>query len=217
MSKRAIGSVFTAAAFMVGLSGPARAGTLIQRTTFTGSQAFTFFNASANVTCDDQTEGIVFASGALQAAETVQTGDFPFMFNGTLVSVQYFNSCTGMALNADGGVPNSLTPPDKKLTSAALVGSGTIQDFGTAQTLSVSFNVSIVGDGQINQQKSNTKQKIVASTGGPLVVTTSHSNNSNRSGTATGTISIGGVALNADFVFASMSINGSTNRTVTKL
>ena len=218
MSKRAIGPVFTAAAFMVGLGGPAHAGTQISRTSFTGSQAFTIFNAGANVTCDDnQTEGVVFASGFMQAAQQVQTGDSSFMSNGTLVSLFfYFNSCTGVSMGGDGGVPNSFTPPDKKLISAALVGSGTVQDFGTGQTLAVAFNVSFEGDGSINQMKSNTKQKIIAATGGPLMVSTTHSASNNRSATVTGTMSIGGVALNPEFFSSTLSFNGSASRTVSK-
>src|SRR5262245_49968902 len=127
MNKRAIGSVFTAAAFVVSLGGPARAATEISRVTFKGSQVFLAFMASANVTCADQSEGFAFANGFLSGAEQISmtTGQPTFMSNGTLVTIQsYFNSCTGASVSfADGGVPNSLTPPDKKLMSSAMAGS----------------------------------------------------------------------------------------------
>ena len=221
MSKRAIGSVFTAAAFMVGLSGPARAATEIQRVSFKGAQVFSTFMASANVTCEDQSEGFAFASGVLNGAEQVSatTGLPTFMSNGVVVSIQsYFNSCTGASLAfAEGGAPNALTPPDKKLMSAAMVGSAIVQDFGTGQTMPVSFNVSIVGSGDMNQGKSNSKSKVVGTKGGPISMSTSHFNNANRTGTASGTISIDGIALNPDFVFTIMITNDNTQRTVSKL
>src|SRR5262245_12037195 len=125
MHKRGIGSLSMVAVFVVGLSAPARAAVDVQRVTFKGSQVNTSFMVSTEVTCADGSSNIVIANGSLSGAEQVsaQTGLPTFMSNGVVVDLSYFNGCTGTQVGfASGGIPNALTPPDKKLTSAAMVG-----------------------------------------------------------------------------------------------
>jgi hypothetical protein len=226
MSKRGFGSVFMAGVFVFGASGPAQAAKEVQKTTFKGSQVQASFTVSTEVTCADGSSGLVIANGSLQGAEsiTVQTGQPTFMANGVTVDLSYVNGCTGTEIGfASGGIPNALTPPDKNLTSAAMVGSGTVQDFGTGQTIPVTINVSVEADGDLritsSKSKSKTKTTIVSSAGTTMQVTKNKGNfnNANRIGEASGTISIEGFALNADFTFAIMNANDNTTKTITKL
>ena len=219
MQKRGIGSLCMVAMLMAGLSAPARAATEIQRITFKGVQANTSFTISSNITCADGSDGIVIANGGLSGAEQVfaTTGMPTFMSNGVTVDLSYFNSCTGTTIGfGSGGVANALTPPNKKLDSATLAGTATVQDFGSGVTVPVVFNVTLVGDGNTNQNKSNSKSKLVGSTGGPLQISISHSANSNRTATASGTISIEGFALNPDFGFAILNVNDNSQKTISK-
>lgn len=219
MYKRGIGSLSMVAVFVVGLSAPAKAATEIQRITFKGVQANTSFTISSNVACPGGGDGIVIANGSLSGSEQVfaTTGLPTFMSNGVVVDLSYFNSCTGTTIGfGSGGAPNTLTPPNKKLESAAMVGSATVQDFGSGLTVPVVFNVTLVGDGNTNQSKSNSKSKFVGSTGGPLQISISHGANSNRSASATGTISIEGFALNPDFGFGIMNVNDNSQKTISK-
>src|SRR6188508_353849 len=179
MHKRGIGSLFMVGMFVVGLGGPARAATEIQRVTFKGNQVSASFTISSNITCPGPGggDGIVIANGSLSGSEQVfaSTGMPTFMSNGVVVDLSYFNSCTGTTIGfGSGGAPNTLTPPNKKLDSAAMVGTATVQDFGSGLTVPVSFNVTVVGEGNTNQSKSNSKSKTVGSTGGPLQVSVSH-------------------------------------------
>ena len=224
MSKRGFGSVFMAGALVFGVSGPAHAAKDVQRVTFKGSQVSATFMVSSEITCADGSSGIIIANGSLQGAESVQaqTGLPTFMSNGVVVDLSYFNGCTNTQVGfASGGIPNALTPPDKKLTTAAMVGSGTVQDFGTGQTIPVTINVTVEGEGNTNifQSKSKSKSKIVGADGGTLQVTVTKSNlnNTNRPASATGTISIEGFAVNADFIFAFMNANDNTSKTITRL
>jgi hypothetical protein len=195
----------------------------VQRVTFKNNQVSAFFTISSNVACPAGGDGIVIANGSLMGAESVSatTGMPTFMSNGVVVDLSYFNSCTGTAIAfGSGGAPNTLTPPNKKLESAAMVGTATVQDFGSGVTVPVSFNVTLVGVGNISQSKSggHSKSKLVGSTGGPLQVTISSNqfSNSNRSASATGTMSIEGFAVNIDFTFASFNQNENTTKTISK-
>jgi hypothetical protein len=219
MRTRAIGSLLLLLIFASG-SAPARAATDVQRFTFKGSQVFIAFMGSASITCADGTTGIAAANGFLNGAQQIisSTGTPTTVSNGVLVSLTYFNSCTNAAVGfADGTIVNGLTPPDKNLNAAALAGSTVVQDVGSGQTVPVTINVSVVGDGTLSQSKSNSHGKIVGTKGGPLQISTSHFANSNRSGTASGTISVDGIALNPDFIFASLVANDNSSMTVSKL
>jgi len=219
MHKRGIGSLSMVAVFVVGLSAPAQAATEVQRVTFKGAQVTSSFTISTNITCADTSDGIIIANGFLNGAEQVfaSTGMPTFMSNGVTMDLSYFNSCTGTTIGfGSGGFPNALTPPNKKLDSAAMVGTGTVQDFGSGQTIPVSFNISFVGDGLTSQGKGNSKSRLVGSTGGPLQVTISHTANSNRSAIATGTMSIEGFAVNADFLFPFFNLNDNSQKSISK-
>ena len=112
------------------------------------------------------------------------------MANGVVVSVDsYSNSCTGQILGGmSGGIPNALTPPDKKLTSATMAGSGLVQDFFSGVQIPVSIDVDVIGSGQTSQSKAHSKTKIKGATGGPIIVSTDRSANGNRGATPEGTI-----------------------------
>jgi len=207
-------------AFVVGVSGSARAAE-IQRSTFQGSQVQAGFFGTASIICPDGvTPGFVSAFGSLTGAEQIftSTGAPPFMSNGILVQVDsYSNSCTGQILSSmSGGIPNGLTPPDKHLTSAAMAGSGSVQDFFSGAVLSVAVDVDVIGSGQTSQSKGNNKTKIKGSTGGPIVVSSDRSANGNRGGTPEGTIIIDGVDIAAEFSFGLLITNSSASQTILK-
>jgi len=201
-------------------SGIAFAATDIQKVTFTGSQVSVGFFGSGEVTCANGTQGFVSAAGFLQGAEQIfrQTGTPQTLSNGVFVEIDsFFNTCTNVALSGSGGVANALTPPDKKLTSASMVGTASVQDFGSGATIPVTFNVSVQGTGTLTQSKSSGHSKTLGDKGGPIMITQSHSANSNRSGTATGTISVDGVPIDPQFFFAFLNLNDNSSMTISKL
>ena len=205
---------------IVGADGHARAATVVQQVTFTGSQVPVGFFGSGEVTCADGSQGFVSAFGSLSGAQTVSrsTGTPQSFSNGVFVEIDsFFNTCTNQALSGTGGVANAFTPPDKQLTSAALVGTASVQDFSTGATIPVTFNVTVQGVGNTSQSKSNSQSKTIGSKGGPLMINISHFANSNRSGTATGTISIGGVAIDPQFFFAILIANDNASTTISKM
>jgi len=163
--------------FIVGAGGHARAATVVQQVTFTGSQVPVGFFGSGEVTCADGTQGFVSAFGSLSGAQTVSrsTGTPQSFSNGVFVEIDsFFNTCTNQALSGTGGVANAFTPPDKQLTSAALVGTASVQDFSSGATIPVTFNVTVQGVGNTSQSKSNSQSKTIGAKGGPLVINVSH-------------------------------------------
>jgi hypothetical protein len=219
MGKRTI-RVLSLMALMVGGSGVVRAAE-IQRSTFQGSQVLAGFFGSASITCTDGVStGFVSAFGSLQGAEQIftSTGAPPFMSNGVLVQIDsYSNSCTGQILGGmSGGIPNALTPPDKKLSSAAMVGSALVQDFFSGVQIPVSIDVDVIGSGQTSQSKGHNKTKIKGATGGPIIVSTDRSANGNRGATPEGTIIIDGVDIAAEFSFGLLISNSSATQTISK-
>lgn len=201
-------------------SGIAFAATDVQKFTFSGAQVNVGFFGSGEVTCADGTQGFVSAFGSLQGAEQISrsTGTPQTIANGVFVEIDsFFNTCTNLALSGSGGVANALTPPDKKLMSASLVGTASVQDFGSGAIIPVTFNVAVQGTGTISQSKSNGHSKTLGDKGGPIMITQNHSANSNRSGTATGTISVDGVAIDPQFFFSFLNLNDNSSLTVSKL
>jgi hypothetical protein len=213
-----VGSLFVAAVAL-GTSVPARAATVIARFTFANDQVSTRFSGSGPTTCSDGSPGFVAAGGTLFGAQTVQsqTDQPTFNSNGVVVLLDfYFNSCTGLSFSGAGQVVNGLTPPDKKLTSATMVGTAVVQDFGTGATIPVSFNVTVTGTGTLSQTKSNSKSRQIGTTGGPLFMSHDHQQNQNRQGTAEGTLSVDGVAIDPQFFFGLLNANDNSQLTISK-
>jgi len=203
-----------------GQSERAFAATEVQRTTFSGSQAQVGFFGSGQLTCADGSMGFVSVTGFLNGAQQIfsTTGTPQTIGNGVYVEIDsFFNTCTGLALSGAGQIVNGFTPPDKKLTSARLAGTAQVQDFGTGATVPITLDVAISGDGTLTSSKANSHTKTVGDKGGPLSITTSHGASSNRSGTASGTMSIDGVAIDPQFFFAVLVANDNTTTTISKL
>ena len=203
-------------AFIVGVSGMARAAE-VQKVTFQGSGVSVSYFGNAAITCADGSLGFVSAFGILLGAEQISasTGMPPFMSNGVFVQVDsYSNSCTGVMMsNANSGLASGFTPPDKKLTSSALVGTASVQDFATGAQVSVSIDIDLFGEGQLQVSKLRSRSSQRGVPGGPVTVTTTRSANTNRNGTAEGTMSIDGVDIAPEFF--SVSLFGSSNATRT--
>jgi hypothetical protein len=80
----------------------------------------------------------------------------------------------------------------------------------------VTFNITVAGTGAISQSKSNGQSKTIGAKGGPLMINVSHSANSNRSGTPTGTMSIDGIAIDPQFFFAILIANDNASTSISK-
>jgi hypothetical protein len=212
-----------AALVLAGWVGRAQATTEVQRVTFVGSQAAFQFSASTAITCADGSGGVANALVFVSGADSINnsTGSPQSLSNGAFVEVDfYYNSCTNAFLSfGDGGMANSYTPPDKKLSSAAIAGSGTVQDFNTGNTFPISLNVAFTGSGSTSQQKSNTHTKVTGTKHGNLSISHNQSANSSRGATVTGSFSIDNVTFapaDLDVFFANMSANSSDSLSVSK-
>lgn len=204
----------------IGTGEHANAATVVEQDTFIGSQVPVGFFGSGEVTCADGSHGFVSAFGSLTGAQQItrSTGTTKTISNGVFLEIDsFFNTCTGLAVSGFGSIVNGFTPPDKKLTSSALVGTGSVQDFGSGATVAVSIDITVTGTGNTSQSKSNSQSKTIGSHGGPLQINVSHFANSNRSGSASGTISIDGVAIDPQFFFAILIANDNSSTTISKM
>lgn len=203
-----------------GFVGTAQATTVIQQVSFSGQQAAFEFTASTSITCADGSTGVASAFGFVSGAEQIfnSTGSPQSISNGVLMEVDsYFNSCTGVFFSGDGSVPGGFTPPDKKLDSAAMQGNGFVQDFGSGNLFAFSLDVSIVGSGATSSEKSNSHSKITGTTHGNVSISHSKEANSNRQGTATGTITVDTVTFPSfDTFFVELISNSSSSLSVSK-
>jgi hypothetical protein len=208
----------------VALSTSPAAATEVARYSFAGSQAYVTFQASTSLTCIDDAGveygGYAVVVGTLQGAEQISssTGSPPFNGNGTYVQVDvYYNSCTGVGISASGGVSGGFVAPDKKLTSASLTGSGTVQDFSTALQYPVSLDLQVVGVGNTTNSKSNSRTKVSGTKQGPLSITHDHSANSNRAGELAGSITVDGITFPTVYgLYASLIANSTSSTNISK-
>jgi hypothetical protein len=187
---------------------------------FNGTQGSTNFSAEAQITCANGLTGSAFASGALFGSENItkDSGSPKTVNNGIFVEIDsYSNSCTGTSLGgAFGGIANGFAAPEKNLKSAGLQGSTLVQDFGSGAQIPVVLDIVIVGTGPISASQSSTKTKTVQSPGGPVTITISRSSNSNRSGIASGSITIEGVEFTPTYFATSLVDNSSAEITIQK-
>ncbi len=210
-------SVLLVSALVVASAGGRAFGAVtVDKQTFKGSQGATTFSGSATIACAGGGSGTVSASGFLSGSQQItKTSGSPKMVNnGVFVEVDsYSNTCTGATLGfADGGIANGFTPPNAHLNSAQLLGTTTVQDFGTGLTITVAIDVVLEGTGPISAEKSNTKTK----TKGPFTITIMRSASASRAADASGTISVGGVAIDATFSSTTLSTNANATLTITK-
>ena len=210
-------SLLLVSALMVGSIGGRAFGATVDKQSFKGSQAATFFSGSGTVACAGGGSGTVFASGMLSGSQSItkDTGSPKTVSNGVFVEIDsYSNSCPGAPPFgfATGGFADGFTPPNPHLNSAELAGTTTVQDFDSGATLAVSIDLVFEGTGPLTSGKNNTKTR----TTGPVTITITHSANANRAADVSGTISIGGVALDATFNTSTLSSNANTTITITK-
>jgi hypothetical protein len=191
----------------------------VEKQSFSGTQASTFFSIDQQVTCADGSEGSVFAFGALFGSEqiTKETGSPRSVSNGINVEIDsYSNSCTGTNFSGFGGAANAFAAPNKRLTSAGLTGTVSVQDFGSGATVLVGVDVVIVGTGPISTSKSSTKTKTVQCPGGPVTITITRSANSNRAGDASGSLTIEGFELDPAFNTTTLLDNSNSTISIEK-
>ena len=206
-------------AMTAGAAVPADATTVIFKETFKGSQAFAEFFGSGSLTCANGTTGFVSIFGFLNGAQQViiQTGTPTTIGNGVSIEVDsFFNTCTNQALSGEGQIVGGFTPPDTKLTSAAMAGTTSIQDFGGGPPVTLSLNVTLTGTGTTSQSKDNSHSKIIGSKEGPLSITQSHFANSNRSATLSGSLTVAGVPIDVQSFFGILVANDNSSMSVSK-
>jgi hypothetical protein len=199
-------------------AGTAR-GAVVENTKFKGKQAATSFSASASLTCADGTAGTASASGFLSGATQLNKskGSPKTLNNGIFMEVSYSNSCTSVSVSfADGGIADGFTPPNKKLESAALDGTGTVQDFNTGATVSVTLAVDFVGVGPLDASRSSSHTRTVQTPGGPITITETHSDTGSRGASASGTIVVDGVTFDPTYSSTDMSFNRSSEIVIEK-
>jgi hypothetical protein len=203
--------VLTVAVVTLGAALTAEAA-VVSNVRFKGNQVFTGFSGSTTITCADGTTGEFSVNGFLNASESFfKTPGSPASGgNGISVDVSWFNSCTNEFRFASGFILNGLTPPNKKLQSASLEGTGQIQDFSDGAIFDVAVDVAVVGEGPISAGKSVSHTRIFDGPGGPISITHSNFANANRSGIATGTITIDGVELTPEFSFTTLNFNNNS-------
>jgi hypothetical protein len=210
--------VLASALAVTSVAGAARAAT-VEKQKMTGSHAATSFSSEASIKCGDGSDGSIFASGFLMASETVtkETGTPTVVSNGIFVEVDsYSNSCTNVFTSGTGGIANGFTPPNKGLNSAGLEGSTSFQDLNTGALIPISIDVVIVGTGPISASKSSTKTKTIMGKCGPVTITITRQAEANRSGIASGTITIDGVALDSTFSVTTLEASSNVDITITK-
>ena len=179
-------------------TGSAAAATEVARYGFSGAQASAVFTATTSITCPGDVGGFAMVIGSLQGSEQISSSSDspPYIANGVYVQLQgYYNSCTGISAAGFGGVSGGFTPPTNKLTSAHMAGSGSVQNYSTGARIAVSFDVEIVGVGGISTSKSNSQSRTMGTKTGPLTINHDHSANTNRSGEASGTVTVDGITF----------------------
>jgi hypothetical protein len=200
---------------VVGFGVGARGAATVMKSSFAGDQAFAGFSGSAP--CDASGTKFVSVNGFLNGANQIfkQSGTPTIIGNGVEPQFSYSNDCTNTFVFVDGTIPGAFTPPDKKLTSAGMFGSGTVQDlFGSGQTFPVSVDVVVEGTGAVTKNKSSSHSKTGGGASGPVTITINHQAFATRSADASGTLTIDGVTVDLQFSFANMTINDSATATV---
>lgn len=138
-------SLFLATALATtSLAARANAATTVDIERSQGANVGTQFSGSADIKCADGSKGTVFAYGGFSGNESTQksSGSPGTVNDGVFVELDGYNdSCTGLTVSGFGGVANAFVPPNKNLTSARLVGTTSVQDFGGGQSVSVSFDL----------------------------------------------------------------------------
>ena len=200
------------------MSARSAAAAEVFRYTFSGAQASVSFSGEAAITCHDELgnaySGYALAQGYLQGGEQIYSDGYTG--NGTYMQLFHYNSCTDVGGIAFGGSSGTFTPPDKRLDSAKMLGSGTLQNTDGSQ-IAISFDAQIVGVGGISSSKSASHAKTAGSKNGPVFISRDHSANSNRAGEASATITVNGVTFaDLETFNAGLNINGTATISISK-
>jgi hypothetical protein len=209
--------VLTAMAGLALSPGSASASSEVARYSFSGAGASFQFVTTTSVACPGGGGGFAMVIGYLSAAEQVYSY-VGSPFNGTFVEIDaYYNSCTGLSFSGTGSISGGFTPPDKKLTSARLTGSGTVQNLEDGGQFPISLDIQVVGVGATVTLKSSSHSKTTATKQGPLLINHDHSANTNRPGEASGSITIDGITFpGLESYYGSLNANGSATIVISK-
>lgn len=210
-------SLLLVSALVVGSAGGRAYGAVVvQKESFKGSRADTFFSGSATITCAGGGSGTLSMTGMLSGSQSITktTGSPKTVSNGASIEIDnYSNTCTGLTFGFGfGGFANGFTPPNAHLNSAQVLGTGSVQDFDSGATVQVVVDVVWEGTGPLSAEKSHT----VTKTRGPFTITITRQANANRTADASGTIKVDGVDINATFNMSTLSSNANGTLTITK-
>lgn len=201
---------------VVSAGGRAFGSTVVDKESFKGSHADTFFSGSASIACAGGGSGTLSLSGMLSGSQTVTkaTGSPTTFNNGASLEVDnYSNTCTGVTFGFGfGGFANGFTPPNAHLNSAQVMGTASVQDPGSGVTVQVAVDVVWEGTGPVSAEKSHT----ITKTKGPFTITITRQASATRSADASGTLIVDGVNVDATFSLSTMSSNSSGTLTLTK-
>jgi hypothetical protein len=175
------------------------------------------FVASTGITCPGDAGGFAMVVGNLSASEALYSY-VGSPFNGTFVQIDvYYNSCTGVSFAGAGSISGGFTAPDKKLTSASVAGSGTVQSYPDGVQFPISLDIQVLGVGATTNSKSSSHSKTTATKQGPLYINHDHSANTNRPGEASGSITFDGISFPAiESYYSSLNANGSASATISR-
>ena len=203
-------------ALVISSAGGHAFGAVVDKESFKGSRADTFFSGSATIACAGGGSGTLSMSGMLSGAQSITkaTGSPKTVSNGASIEIDnYSNTCTGLTFGfAFGGFASGFTPPNAHLNSAQVAGTGSVQDFDSGATVQVAVDVVWEGTGPLSAEKSHT----ITKTKGPFTITIMRQANANRTADASGTIKADGVDINATFTMSTLSSNANGTLTVTK-
>lgn len=196
------------AAVVGGLSANARA-EVLEKTTFKGNSAFTFFEQDTPIPCGDGTTGTFSTEVGITGNQFVSHDrQLPDTANNSVsVFGAHFNSCTDTGDFGQGTLDNALT--QNALQSATMIGTVTLLDFNGNPIGAVTFNLTLDGTGPTSSDQSHDRF-VFQSPNGPITFT-SHFKGTSRNATVTGSVVFDGAQLigNVQFGELSQSKSGS--------
>lgn len=208
--------LMVAALVFVAGRGRAFGAVTVEKQSFKGSRADTFFSGSATIACAGGGSGTLSMSGMISGSQSIMktTGSPKTFNNGAFIEVDnYSNTCTGLMFGfADGGFANGFTPPNAHLNSAQVLGTAPVQDPSSGATIQVAMDVVWEGTGPLSAEKSHT----ITKTKGPFTITITRQASATRSADVSGTLTVDGVNIDATFNSSTLSSNANGTLTVSK-
>jgi hypothetical protein len=190
------------AAAVTGFSVAAKA-EVLEKTTFKGNSAFAIFEQETPITCADGSAGTITSEIEVAGNEfSSRSRQLPNTANNTVeVFSSMFNSCTQAGFFNDTVIDNALT--QNGLQSATMSGGVNVVDSDGNVIGDAVFNLTFAGTGATSSSQSHGRF-VFESPDGPIT-STSHFKGTSRDATVTGSVTLLGVEMIGDLVFADLS------------